>query len=99
MSKKEDIKNLEKKIYNLHISLSKKDEKIKFQRIEITNLLKQKEELNNTLNNANSVVCKQIDGFNTMCSTYESQLSVQDKGINRLNTIISYLEEKCLKDL
>lgn len=97
MTKKEKIELLEKKVQNLHKTLTIKDEKLKFQKIEITNLLEQKEDLKSKLNNANSVVGSQIEGFNTMCSTYESQLALQDKAINRLNIIINYLEEKNLK--
>ena len=38
-----------------------------------------------------------IEAFNKMCSTFESQLKIQDKELARRLTIIHYLETKALK--
>lgn len=39
----------------------------------------------------------QLEAFNKMCSTFESQLKLQDKELARRLTIIHYLETKALK--
>ena len=39
----------------------------------------------------------QLEAFNQMCSTFESQLKLQDKELARRLTIIHYLETKALK--
>lgn len=38
-----------------------------------------------------------LEAFNQMCSTFESQLKLQDKELARRLTIIHYLETKALK--
>ncbi len=87
MSKKDNLRKIIEKQYK----------KIANQTSEINLLLQQKEELQNKLNVANRIVAKQLDGFNAMCKSYEGQLSVQDREMDRRLTIIHYLEEKCLK--
>ena len=88
-------KELIKKIENLHISLNKKNEKIKFQKIEITNLLKQKEELKNHLGLSNATVYKQMKHIEML----NNQLDIQDKAIIRKDEQFKALKKLYKDDL
>ena len=57
-------------------------------------LKKQNKELQYKLNLANNTVANQIEGFDIICKTYESQLKIQDKELARRLTIIHYLEDR-----
>lgn len=86
---------LKKKIDNLHIALNKKVEKNKLQASEITLLLKQKEDLNNKLNQA-LIENKRIYDFSLEeIKTNEDNNVNLNREIDRLNFIIKYLEQKC----
>lgn len=79
---------LKKKIENLHIALKKKVEKNKLQASEITLLLKQKEELKE------SVIINQdlIEQFIKIGTDYEKRFDENNLELNKKDTIIKYLE-------
>lgn len=95
MLQSENIK-LKKKIENLHIALKKKVEKNKLQASEITLLLKQKEELKADLQNTEAALMlsnnRNTGGLAT--SNIDSVVYLNQE-IDKLNTIIKYLEQKC----
>jgi len=84
----EDCKKMSKKIENLHISSSKKDEKIKRQSEEITLLLKQKSELN----------FKYL-GFKGISEMLERQMKIQDNAIERKDEQMEALKKLYRDDL
>lgn len=87
ISKKEQIEKLEKKIQNLHISLSKKYEKIKFQKLSINDLLKNNEELKEQLGGANRIIFKQIEEIKSLNDIIVIKNKSFKSEINKFNNI------------
>lgn len=92
---KKTKKDLKKKIENLHLSLSKKDLKIKNQSKEITSLLNQNKVLKIRLELSKRESKKRLD----YALSLESQLEVQDKAILRKDEQYKALKKLYKDDL